>query len=305
MTPPPESSKRWEALIWPRWLPIPGRLPLIAQISGLALLIAAFAMPTWSVETPPPADGSSPPGAAPAPVDATQKPSPPTEPPRPAHLNLDVRHAFGSLDLSVSIDDKRVLDTTLEGSRKRFGVVGKRTEKNFTKTLDLAPGARVVRVRVRSARDKFDQTRVERFDLGPASVATLRINAEKSGLLMVAERPTDGQEATLPPPATQSAEPVAQHAQKADGAGRAVEVAEAGAYAELYRTLQSTLIAVAGFIASVASGFLFEEYLRSRNLSLFPQSSSPSSQFVSRAERRRRARRPRNNSDISIDAGPS
>ena len=82
-----------------------------------------------------------------------------------------------------------MLETKLAGSGKRFGVVGKRSERGFTRTLDVAPGVRIVRVRVRSAEDKFDQTRVERFDLDSASVAAMRIAADKSGLSVVADRP--------------------------------------------------------------------------------------------------------------------
>src|SRR6185436_6175701 len=117
----------------------------------------------------------------------------PSSPPRPAHLNLDVRHTFRTVDLSLTVDGKRALETRLTGGGKRFGVFGKRAERGFTPTLDLPPGVRIVRVRLRSEPDKFDQTRVERFDLDSASVATLRIAADKSGLSIVAERPRAAQ----------------------------------------------------------------------------------------------------------------
>ena len=61
----------------------------------------------------------------------------PSSSPRPAHLNLDVRHAFRTVDLSLTVDGKRTFHTTLTGSGKRFGVFGKRAERGFTKTLDL------------------------------------------------------------------------------------------------------------------------------------------------------------------------
>ena len=89
-------------------------------------------------------------------------------------------------------------------------------------------------------------------------------------------------------------------------AGRSAEAAqsaqEATALAELYQSLRSVLIGVAGFIASVAFGFLFEEFLKSRNLSPFQPAPSPAS---NRPDRRRRARRPRHESDMRIDAGLS
>ena len=184
-----------------------------------------------------------------------------TEPPRPAHLNLDVRHSFQSVDLSISVDGTRVLDTTLAGSGKRFRVFGKRAERSFTKSLSLSPGVRVVRVRVRSAADKFDQTRVERFDLDSAAVAALEIEAAKSGLSVVADRPPPPK--PLPAPQVPQAVAVPQAVQIA----QAVQAAEqAGALAELYQTLRSILIAVAGFIGSAATGFVVQEFLRARKL---------------------------------------
>ena len=97
------------------------------------------------------------------------------------------------------VDGKPVFDTTLAGSAKRFGVFGKRAEKGFTRSLNLSPGVRVVSVRLRSTADKFDQTRVERFDLDPASVAGMRIAADKSGLSVVAERPPAPERTPAPP----------------------------------------------------------------------------------------------------------
>ena len=128
-----------------------------------------------------PATQAAPASAVPASIDPS--------PVRPAHLNLDVRHSFKTVDFVVSVDGKTVVDTKLEGSGKRFKVFGKRSERGYTKTLELAPGVRLVKVRVRSIADKFDQTRVERFDLGSASVAGLRVAADDSGLTLFAERP--------------------------------------------------------------------------------------------------------------------
>ena len=194
------------------------------------------------------------------------------EPVRPAHLNLDVRHRFESVDLSVTVDGEAVLETKLAGSGKRFGVFGKRAERGFTRDARLAPGVRVVRVRVRSAEDKFDQTRVERFDLGSASVAAMRIAADKSGLSVVA----DVLRLRRPPPWLQrlaapvrSAAPCRQvparsPAQAAQAAQAAQSAQEASALAELYQSLRSVLIAMAGFIASAATGFLVQEFLRTR-----------------------------------------
>jgi hypothetical protein len=290
--PPP----RWESLVWPQWLPLQSRLPLIAQIAGALALIAAVSMPQWTVVSDAPT-----PAASPTPAATVTEPVPAT-PPRPAHLNLDVRHSFGSVDLSVSIDGEQVLDTKLAGSRRRFGVVGKRGERSYTKTLDLAAGARVVRVRVRSAEDDFDQSRIEQFDLAPATVATMRIAADKSGLSVVADRPaatapTIVASTTAAPATAAATAPLAEPRRPAESSG----VAEASALAELYQTLRSTLIAMAGFIASAATGFLVESYLRSRRAFAFAQQAAAQEATIAE-RRRRRAEKQRGSPDIPAGA---
>lgn len=311
-TTPQSANSGWDSLIWPRWLPLRARMPLIAQIAGAAALIAAIAMPSWNAAPAGTAVPPSQPAPAPAePSSPVSAPAPAPAPPRPAYLNLDVRHSLRSVDLSVTVDGKSVLETKLAGSGKRFGVVGKRAERGYTRTIEVDPGVRIVRVRVRSAADKFDQTRVERFDLDSASVAAIRIAADRSGLTLAADRPAPppaapvAQVAPAPPVVQASFMPQPTQLNQAAKAAEAAQAAqEATAVAEIYRSLRSILIAMAGFIASVASGFLFEEFLKSRNLSPFHSSSSPSP-AADRLERRRRARRPRQESDISVDAGLS
>lgn len=277
---PPAPRSRWETIIWPRWLPVRARLPLIAQITGGCALFAALAMPRWTevAQVPAAEQAAIIPQASLDPQASLElqavidppRPVVPRTPRRPAHLNLDVRHTFRSVDLSVSVDGARVLDTRLEGSGKRFGMFGKRAEKGYTKSLNLSPGVRVVRVRVRSAADKFDQTRTERFDLDSAAVAALQIEADKSGISVVAERPP-ALEQPAAAPVTQLA-PVAQvapatqvaQATQATQVVQAAQAQQASALAELYQALRSILIAVAGFVGSAATGYVVQEFLRSR-----------------------------------------
>ena len=287
------SGSTWETVIWPRWLPIPARLPLIAQITAAFALMAAVTMPRWAdvprVSDPASLALSSHPAATnPAPLPRGVAPVPAVIA-GPAHLNLDVRHNFRSVDLSVTVDGKPALETKLAGSGKRFGVIGKRAERGFTKTLDVAPGVHLVRVRVRSAADKFDQSRVERFALDSAAVASMRIAADKSGLSIVADRPP----VAVAPPAPQQA-PVAAPAmsvpqpqvttQGAQLAQAAQAAHEASAVAELYQSLRSILIAIAGFIASAATGFVVESFMRSRRALQFAQEAAAAAV----PERRRR-----------------
>jgi len=180
-------------------------------------------------------------------------------------------------------------------------VIGKRAERGYTRTLDIAPGVRIVRVRVRSAADKFDQTRVERFDLESASVAAMRIAADRSGLSIVADRPAPRPPAPAPPvPVTVASivpipapagVPSADLAKAAHAAETAQSAQEANALAELYQSLRSILIAMAGFIASAATGFLVEAFLRTRRALQF--AATPQAQaapVLTPGERRRRRR---------------
>ncbi len=164
----PAKASRWDSLVWPRWLPVQARLPLIAQITGAVALTALLAAPWWSsipetstvAETaaaarpatvPPPATAPAPAAATPptvpasasvAPASAVPTPALAPEDLRPAHLNLEVRHSFENVDFSVTVDGKPAFQTTVEGSGKRFKVFGKRSERGYTKTIDLPPGVR-------------------------------------------------------------------------------------------------------------------------------------------------------------------
>ncbi len=261
---------------------------MIAQLTAAAALVAAVSMPGWSEVSPEPAPAAAvpvtpeAPAAVPVPVEAVVPAAPVDS--RPAHLNLDFRHKFRSVDLTVSVDGKRVLDTKLEGAGKKFGVFGGRGERSFTRTLDLAPGSRVVRLHVRSTADKFEHTRVERFDLGPATVAAMRVGVDKSGLDVMTDRPpapraSEPAPAPAPLPTSASAltPPVAPSA----------AVSQSGMVGELYQTLRRLLIALAGFIASVSAAYLFEEFLKSRRLPFLPQAPAEPVKVVQTPVRRK------------------
>lgn len=243
---------------------------MVAQLTAAIALIAAVTMPGWSeVSGTAPAAPATP--AVPSSPATSVTPPPPAAVPadtRPAHLNLDVRHRFRHVDLTVTVDGKRALDTRLEGNGKKFGVFGGRGERQFTRTLDLRPGDRVVTVRLRSTDEKFDHTRAERFELNAAAVATMRIGVDKNGLDVMTDRPPV---AAAPPvlPVTASTLPLAPNAPAATAspASASAAPAQGGMVVELYQTLRRLLIALAGFIASVAAAYLLEEFLKSRHVS--------------------------------------
>jgi hypothetical protein len=273
----PES--RWERLVWPQWLPVRARLPLIAQLLGVVALTAVVASPFWStLSTRAPLPAAWHPPIAPHATTVASIPPPNLAPTqqlaRPAHLNLDVRHAFGNVKLSVAVDGKVVFDTPLTGSGKKFKVFGKRAERGYTKTLELAPGVRVVQVRVTSPDDNYDQSRTERFDLESASVAVMQIAADKTGLSVVVRRPTPSaapraaaiNPAPVPPPALAAAPATAPVPVSFPVTASAVAPDPS---IELLQTMRSMLIAIMGFVASAATGFVVQEFMRSRRGLLF------------------------------------
>jgi hypothetical protein len=300
-----ESASRWESLVWPRWLPERARLPVVAQITGAVAFTALLVGPWWSRWPEPPA-----PVGFVVPHSAAVSLSPnPTSVPlstldaahasngvlRPAHLNLDVRHNLGSVDLSVTVDGKTALQMKLDGSGKRFKMFGKRSERAYTRTLDLAPGVRVVRVRMRSNDGKFDQARTERLEIGSATVADIRVLADKSGMSLVARHPPLPVAESKPTlPIAPAPLPMGASAVPATAAhiARAVEAKPSpveSAMVELVHSLRSMLIAIAGFVASAATGFVVQEFLRRRRGLLFEGAAgAPPSAAVSGERRRRR-----------------
>lgn len=316
----PGQASRWETFVWPRWLPVRARMPLVAQVTGAVALTALIVGPWWASAPDAIAPGSDTSATAltanaPAtPAVATSTPAvpanaaPPATPAplmeaRPAHLNLDVRHSFAKVDLTVAVDGKPVLNTRLEGSGKRFGVFGKRAERGYTKTLDLTPGVHLVRVRMFSASEKFDQTRVERFDLGSAAVASMRISADKSGLSLVAERPpAPPPPATLPATAPVAAAPAAAVPVQAahvevSPSSAAASRQDVNAVADLLQSVRSMLIAIAGFVASAATGFVVQEYMKTRRIVFTPTESDQAVAGERRKRRRPGKPRPRAEED--------
>lgn len=271
-----EKASRWDSVVWPKWLPVRARLPLVAQVTAAVALTALLVSPWWSA-----IPASRPIAAKPHPISplpSTVPAIPPIlHPPasagsgRSAHLNLDVRHSFGSVALSVTVDGKPALETTVDGGGKRFKVFGKRPQRGFTSTIDLEPGVRVVRVRVRSAENKFDQTRIERFEMAAAAVASLKVSADKSGLTIAAERPPAAPaEASHVVPAPLPAKAIPAEAVPASlPPPPSGTQQEANTMVDLLQSLRSMLIAIAGFVASAATGVFVQEFLRSRKGVLF------------------------------------
>ena len=288
------ASSRWEQMLWPRWLPRTARMPLVAQVTGAVALTALIMGPWWSrVPSAPQAPGTLPASArvetpATVPLKPAVTPTAPVTqaPMRPAHLNLDVRHSFASVDLSVTVDGKRALDSKLEGNGKKFKMFGKRAERSFTRTLDLQPGVRLVRVTLRAPQDRFEQTRVERFELGEAQVAALRINADENGMSAAVDRPPVLPSATNPLSAEPSAPRPPQPVVTASALPQPAPAPSSSsqrrddAVANLLNSLRSILIGIAGFVATTSAGFVLEQFLGAKKR-LFEEKRRPTPDSIS------------------------
>jgi hypothetical protein len=150
-----------------------------------------------------------------------------------AVLNLVCRHNLRAADLAVYIDGKLSYTEQLSGSaKKRFGIVGPRVAKTFSKSLVVPSGEHVVNVHLKSAADGFDQEQSCSLNLPPGKAGTLVIAMQQNGMSL-----------------TFQGSPVVS----AESAGSG------------YRdSLRWILLTVGGSAVSAGIGFMVQEFLRSR-----------------------------------------
>jgi hypothetical protein len=150
-----------------------------------------------------------------------------------AVLNLVCRHNLRAADLAVYIDGKLSYTEQLSGSaKKRFGIVGPRVAKTFSKSLVVPSGEHTVNVHLKSAADGFDQEQMCSWNLPPGKAGTLVIAMQQNGMSL-----------------TFQGSPVAP----AESAG--------SGYRDSVRWIMLT---VGGSAVSAGIGFMVQEFLRSR-----------------------------------------
>lgn len=150
-----------------------------------------------------------------------------------AVLNLVCRHNLRAADLAVYIDGKLNYTEQLSGSaKKRFGIVGPRVAKTFSKSLVVPSGEHVVNVHLKSAADGFDQEKSYGLNLPPGKAGTLVIAMQQNGMSLTFQ-------------------------------GSPVAPAESGGSG--YRdSIRWILLTVVGSAVSAGIGFMVQEFLRSR-----------------------------------------
>ena len=98
-------------------------------------------------------------------------------------LNIRIEHRFSAADLSLWIDDELAYDRPLRGQIKKHWNPF-RMDVRETETVRLAAGKHRIRVRVRSARDKYDQGAAVSGSFAKDHPTTLQINFERQGKAM-------------------------------------------------------------------------------------------------------------------------
>jgi len=149
-----------------------------------------------------------------------------------AALNVVCHHSFRAAELSVYLDGRLVYEDEITGStKKRYGVLDKRVEGRFSKSLKVSPGDHVAQVHLKSA-DGFEQTKSCGVSLRPGNDATILINAQHSGMSLIYDGPPVAplKDLGYTPPSP----------------------------------WRSLLITVGGSALSAAIGFMVQEFLRAR-----------------------------------------
>ena len=181
----PAQASRWDSSRLAAVAARPGALPLIAQITGAVALTALArrsmvvrpgSRPSRSRRKPAPVHrlrdgasrcrGDSRGSPAPASESALRRQPLPTSAPR--ILNLDVRHSFKNVDLSVTVDGKSAFDTTARRQRQALqGVrqaIRTRLHQDARSRSRRAP--RAVRVLIRRGQIRSDARRAVRSRIG-------------------------------------------------------------------------------------------------------------------------------------------
>jgi len=98
-------------------------------------------------------------------------------------LNIRIEHRFSAADLSLWIDDKLAYEHSLRGQDKKHWNPF-RMDVRETQTVRLAAGKHLIQVRVRSPRDKYEQSAAIWGSFAKDHPTILQINFERQGKAM-------------------------------------------------------------------------------------------------------------------------
>ena len=97
-----------------------------------------------------------------------------------ATLRITSQHSFLNADLSLWIDDELTYEGKLTGVEKRRLGLFRSVEGSFSETVRVPVGQHVIRVRVRSPGDGYDQTNQLRAGFSGDATRTLQLTFGKN-----------------------------------------------------------------------------------------------------------------------------
>ncbi len=181
-----------------QWMPLKARLAVLAGLLGLITLVVYTFWPG-----------------------------------RSATLNLICRHNLRTAELSVSVDGKVAFSDQISGdSKRRFGILDKKTEGTYSKSLSVPTGEHVIAVNLKSPAEGFDQTKRCGVSMVPGQEATIQIATQHGGMSLSYQGPKIG---------------------TAKDSGSDYSAA-----------IRSVLFTVMGSALSATVGYMVQEFLRSR-----------------------------------------
>jgi serine/threonine protein kinase len=102
----------------------------------------------------------------------------------PSTMRISVEHHFGTAHLSVWIDDKLTYSYSLRGAVKKRMLLLKGVQGYFSDSVEVAGGEHLIRVRVLSADNSYDQSGSIRGSFAPGSEKVLTTQFDKNNRAM-------------------------------------------------------------------------------------------------------------------------
>ena len=98
----------------------------------------------------------------------------------PSTLRISVEHHFGTAHLSVWIDEKLTYSYSLRGAVKKRMLLLKGVQGYFSDSVEVPGGEHLIRVRVLSADNSYDQSGSIRGSFAPGSQKVLTTQFDKN-----------------------------------------------------------------------------------------------------------------------------
>ncbi|HSS99828.1 MAG TPA: serine/threonine-protein kinase [Terriglobales bacterium] len=142
----------------------------VAVIGFLAIVIRPFTKSGVAATTQ-----NSEVAVLPAPI---PEPSSATVPQKPANLHIEIEYHFPNGQAAMWLDAKQIYVQTLKGSRVKRRLVFHETKGTQSVDLPVASGKHDLRVRVKSSKGDYSQSKTLSLNLSPGQVGVLHIACE-------------------------------------------------------------------------------------------------------------------------------